>query len=261
MTFLARARFAPLCWLVSIAALSGGCATQSSAPVPVEVPPVAAAPAASAPVAAAPVAAAPIGVTAPETAASVPAADAAPAPAVVDPLRPDVRIDPNDATARMDLWTRVRRGFAMSDLDTTLVRKSEQWYASRPDYVARMTERSSRYLFHIVEEVERRGLPTELALLPFIESAFNPEAMSTAKASGMWQFIPSTGRHFELTQNIFRDDRRDVLASTRAALDYLQKLYAMFGDWHLALAAYNWGKAACSARSHATRRLTSRPTT
>jgi membrane-bound lytic murein transglycosylase D len=84
-------------------------------------------------------------------------------------------------------------------------------------------------------------MPTELALLPFIESAYNPQAMSTAKASGMWQFIPSTGRDFLLRQNVFRDDRRDVLASTRAALDYLQKLHGMFGDWHLALASYNGG--------------------
>ena len=145
-------------------------------------------------------------------------------------------------SAPADLWDRIRRGFAMPDLQHELVQDREQWYATRPDYMQRMTERSSKYLFHIVEELERRGMPTELALLPYLESAFNPQAVSHAKAAGMWQFMPATGSYFDLKQNAFRDDRRDVLASTRAALDYLQKLYGMFGDWHLALAADNWGE-------------------
>ncbi len=145
-----------------------------------------------------------------------------------------------------DIWERIRRGFAMPDLETELVRDREQWYAARPDYLLRMTERSRRYIYHIVEELERRNMPTELALLPFIESAFNPEAVSTAKAAGMWQFMPATGKYFDLKQNMFRDERRDVLESTRAALDYLQKLHDMFDDWHLALAAYNWGEGSVS---------------
>jgi membrane-bound lytic murein transglycosylase D len=142
-----------------------------------------------------------------------------------------------------DLWERIRRGFAMPDLESSLVQDNERMYSRS---MLRLTERSRKYLFHVVEELERRNMPTELALLPFIESSYNPEAVSSAKAVGMWQFMPGTGKTFELKQNAFRDDRRDVLESTRAALDYLQKLYDMFGDWQLALAAYNWGEGSVS---------------
>lgn len=147
-----------------------------------------------------------------------------------------------DSYSDRDLWQRIKDGFQLQDFESELTRKHEQWYASRPDYVQRMVGRSSRYLHYIVEEVEKRGMPSEIALLPMIESAYNPQALSRSSAAGIWQFIPSTGKVFGLEQNWWADHRKNVIAATQAALDYLQKLQQMFGSWDLALAAYNAGE-------------------
>ncbi|MFZ9593382.1 MAG: transglycosylase SLT domain-containing protein [Burkholderiaceae bacterium] len=144
-----------------------------------------------------------------------------------------------------NLWDRMRAGFALPPLDSPLVNKHIQYYSHKPEYLERMFERGSRYLFYIVEEIEKRGMPGELALLPFVESAMNPTAISPAKAAGLWQFIPSTGKAYNLSQNWWVDNRRDPVHSTQAALDYLQRIYELQGnDWFLALASYNWGEGA-----------------
>ncbi len=154
-----------------------------------------------------------------------------------------------------DLWQRIKDGYGMPDSTSPLVANHEQWYRSRPDYISRMVERSQRYLFHIVEEVEKRGMPTEIAFLPMIESAYNPQAYSSGRASGIWQFIPSTGKNFGLKQNWWVDNRRNVTFATDAALTYLQKLYTMFGAWDLALAAYNAGEGTVGRAIERNKRL------
>lgn len=179
-----------------------------------------------------------------------------PAPAVskLPPLPPTLAVaDPFPAAAGAELeplpppaaslWERIVKGYAIPDLvDDPLVAKWEQFYADRPDYVSRIVDRSRRYLYHIVSEIESRQMPLDLALLPMIESAMNPNAYSRARAAGIWQFIPSTGRHYGLDQNFWVDSRRDIVAATDSALDYLAKIHEDFDDWQLALAGYNWGE-------------------
>jgi membrane-bound lytic murein transglycosylase D len=182
-------------------------------------------------------------VTAPSVPEPLPDVALTPAASIADPFPPAVsaQLEPLPPPSD-DLWERIRKGYAMPDVEDADVTKWEDYYSGRPDYVQRMVDRSRRYLYHIVVEVEQRGMPLEIALLPMVESAFNPHAMSTSRASGIWQFMPATGTHFGLKQNFWFDSRRDVVAATEGALNYLQKLYAQFNDWQLALAAYNWGE-------------------
>lgn len=140
------------------------------------------------------------------------------------------------------VWTRVRDGFKIPNMKNSVVDENLAKYSKRPDYLQRMANRSQKYLYHIIEEVTARGMPTEIALLPFVESAFVTNAKSRVKAAGLWQFMPATGKHYELDQTMWKDERYDVLQSTSAALTYLQRLHDEFNDWPLAFAAYNWGE-------------------
>lgn len=146
-----------------------------------------------------------------------------------------------------DLLDRIRVGYGLPQAQHYAVEREIEWYRSRPDFLDRTFRRGSRYLHYIVTEIERREMPLELALLPVVESAFNPVAYSRSRASGLWQFIPSTGKHYGLDQNWWIDERRDVLLATDAALTYLKYLHNYFnGDWYLAIAAYNGGEGTVS---------------
>ena len=161
-------------------------------------------------------------------------------PAAVVPVTQDTA--PTHAVEIGNLWDRIRAGLKLSELNNPRVASHEAAFASEPEYLARIVDRSRRYLHHIVVEVEKRGMPMEIALLPIVESAFNPKAYSRARASGIWQFMPGTGKNYGLQQNWWQDERRDVHAATTAALDYLESLHRRFNNWELALASYNSGE-------------------
>jgi len=167
----------------------------------------------------------------------------------------------DDGEKERDLWNRMRQGFALDhDVDNERVRDQLNWYASHPKYIDRVVDRGSRYLHYILNETEKRGLPAEFALLPVVESAFDPFAYSHGRAAGIWQFIPSTGKYFGLTQSWWHDDRRDIVAATDAALRYLERLTERFdGDYTLALAAYNSGGGTVSSAMRRNRKA-NRPT-
>jgi membrane-bound lytic murein transglycosylase D len=181
------------------------------------------------------------------------------APEVIEPA-PQPVASPAPAPTYTDLFQRIRAGFSLEDPDRPAIDTQLAWYARNPEYLERTFSRAELYMHHIVSEVERRGMPLELALLPVIESAFEPYAYSSARASGLWQFIPGTGTRFGMPQNWWYDGRRDVLESTRAALDYLQFLHDEFsGDWLLAIAGYNCGEG-CVARAVRENLAVGRPT-
>lgn len=159
----------------------------------------------------------------------------------------------------IDVWERVRTGFAISGMEHKELKDSTALYSQHPDYLYTIVERSKRYLFHIVEQLQQRGMPTEIALIPIIESAYNPLARSSDYA-GLWQIGTVTGKNFQLRQNWWSDDRHHVIASTRAVLDYFQYLHRMFGDWNLAVVAYNWGEGSVSRALSKSRRKGLSPT-
>lgn len=174
---------------------------------------------------------------------SAPTLVAAPQAEPVSIVEPEPEQLAESCSEPRDLWSRIRDGFQLSANQHARIEDDLAWYSRHKSYLERMTQRATPYLHLIVEEVERRGIPMEIALLPVVESAYQPFAYSHGRAAGLWQFVPGTGKRFGLSQTWWYDGRRDVTASTHAALDYLEYLHRYFdGDWLHALAAYNSGE-------------------
>jgi len=194
-----------------------------------------------------------------DTTPAIPADSDVSADDVTDDTPSDTHIVSIQDESQEDLWQRIRTGLQLPEVDNSTVRGFERFYSRHPSHWSEMLDRARLYLFHVVEEVNKRNMPMEIALLPFVESAYNPNALSSSAASGLWQFVPSTGRVFGLKENGWYDGRRDVLTATRAALDYLERLHDMFGNWQLALAAYNCGEG-CVQHAIDRNRARGRPT-